>query len=55
MSYQVGTVLPWWFRRWVLFKKGGICPDLYEVTDVSTLAEALSNSDKGGAVIEVKV
>ena len=27
--YQVGTVLPWWMRKWVLGKKGEICPDLY--------------------------
>lgn len=29
MKYQVGTVLPWWFKRYVLFRKGEICPPLY--------------------------
>ncbi|PKS11686.1 hypothetical protein jhhlp_001674 [Lomentospora prolificans] len=28
-KYQLGTVLPWWFRRWVLQKKGEVCPELY--------------------------
>lgn len=28
-KYQLGTVLPWWFRRYVLFRKGAECPDLY--------------------------
>lgn len=55
ISYQVGTVLPWWFRRWVLFRKGEICPDLYEVADVSTSLDALSSSDKEGAIVKVKV
>ncbi|KAK5275475.1 hypothetical protein LTR16_012440, partial [Cryomyces antarcticus] len=27
--YQLGTALPWWFKRWVLFRKGATCPDLY--------------------------
>ena len=29
MRYQVGTVLPWWFKRFVLRRKGGPCPPLY--------------------------
>ena len=29
ISYQVGTALPWWFRRYVLFKKGEVLPPLY--------------------------
>lgn len=27
--YQVGTVLPWWVRRYVLMRKGEVCPELY--------------------------
>ncbi|KAG6001601.1 hypothetical protein E4U21_004004 [Claviceps maximensis] len=27
--YQLGTVLPWWCRRWVLGKRGEKCPPLY--------------------------
>lgn len=30
MSYQVRTVLPWWFKRYVLFQKGPECPPLYK-------------------------
>ncbi|KAL5603952.1 hypothetical protein FOVSG1_006702 [Fusarium oxysporum f. sp. vasinfectum] len=28
-KYQLTKVLPWWFRRWILMKQGGACPDLY--------------------------
>ena len=28
--YQLTQVLPWWFRRWVLFRKGAVCPELYK-------------------------
>lgn len=31
--YQVGTVLPWWVRRWVLGRKGEVCPSLYDDDD----------------------
>jgi hypothetical protein len=29
MRYQVGTVLPWWFKKYVLRQKGATCPPLY--------------------------
>lgn len=29
MRYQVFTVLPWWFKRYVLRQKGAACPPLY--------------------------
>lgn len=28
-NYQLKTVLPWWFKRWILQRKGEVCPDLY--------------------------
>ncbi|WAO90246.1 MFS domain-containing protein [Fusarium falciforme] len=28
-KYQLKTVLPWWFKRWILQRKGEVCPDLY--------------------------
>lgn len=42
VSYQVGTALPWWFRRWILQKKGEECKPLYHfdgVTDPYARAE----------------
>lgn len=33
MRYQLGTVLPWWFKRYVLMRKGAACPDLYKFED----------------------
>lgn len=33
MKYQFGTVLPWWFKRWVLRRKDAVCPDLYKFED----------------------
>ena len=29
LSYQYGKVLPWWIRKWILRKKGEVCPELY--------------------------
>ncbi len=29
MKYQVFNVLPWWFKRHVLRRKGSACPSLY--------------------------
>ncbi|MCJ1394720.1 hypothetical protein MMC18_007600 [Xylographa bjoerkii] len=36
--YQMTQVLPWWIKRWVLFRKGAVCPELYtfESEDDST-------------------
>ncbi|KAI8670296.1 MFS domain-containing protein [Fusarium keratoplasticum] len=31
-KYQLKTVLPWWFKRWILQRKGEVCPDLYDET-----------------------
>lgn len=28
-KYQLSTVLPWWYRKWILQKKGEKCPELY--------------------------
>jgi hypothetical protein len=28
-KYQLTQVLPWWIKRWVLFRKVGPCPELY--------------------------
>ncbi|PGH30677.1 hypothetical protein GX50_06541 [[Emmonsia] crescens] len=30
-SYQLFTVLPWWFRRYILFRKNAVCPELYHL------------------------
>jgi hypothetical protein len=27
--YQLHTVLPWWFKRWVIFQTDAVCPELY--------------------------
>ena len=40
-KYQLTTVLPWWFKRWVLFRKDTVCPDLYKFED-----EAWTESDR---------
>ena len=29
MRYQCFTVLPWWFKRYVMRQKGAPCPELY--------------------------
>ena len=30
MRYQLFTVAPWWVKRYVLFRKGAKCPELYQ-------------------------
>ncbi|KAL1869994.1 hypothetical protein VTK73DRAFT_2837 [Phialemonium thermophilum] len=37
--YQLTQVLPWWFKRWVLFRKEGKCPELYHEEYVSAEPE----------------
>ena len=28
--YQLTQVLPWWIKRWILFRKDAVCPELYK-------------------------
>ncbi|KAF1816426.1 hypothetical protein P152DRAFT_388925 [Eremomyces bilateralis CBS 781.70] len=35
VNYQTGSVLPWWFRRWILWHKNETCPELYHFEGVS--------------------
>jgi Sugar (and other) transporter len=30
-GYQLFTVLPWWIRRYIFFRKGETCPELYKI------------------------
>jgi len=49
-SYQLGTVLPWWFKRWVLFQRNATCPPLYQFEAISQSAndtKHVSGSDSG--------
>jgi len=40
-SYQLFTVLPWWFKRWVLFRKDTPpCPNLYKFEDDAQQTES---------------
>lgn len=43
-GYQTKTVLPWWFRRWILRKKGETCPNLYHFDGVRDLYERAANA-----------
>ena len=29
VQYQCTEVLPWYLKRWVMFQKGAVCPELY--------------------------
>lgn len=29
-KYQITQAFPWWVKRWVLFRKDAVCPDLYK-------------------------
>jgi hypothetical protein len=28
--FQLTEALPWWFKRWVLFRKSAVPPELYQ-------------------------
>ena len=47
-SYQVGTAAPWFFKRWILFKKEAYLPPLYKFDyDVFTDPKIKSYADNG--------
>ncbi|KAK7221399.1 hypothetical protein V2G26_009402 [Clonostachys chloroleuca] len=47
--YQLRTVLPWWIRRWIFFKKGEVCPDLYRDAAVHSPPDTAANlGEKSG-------
>ena len=52
MRYQVSTVLPWWFKRYVLRKKGATCPPLYSfdghVENDDEFAEKIRRESQAG-------
>ncbi|KAI1976793.1 hypothetical protein LOZ53_006335 [Ophidiomyces ophidiicola] len=39
-KYQLTTVLPWWFKRYILMRKHAVCPELYHL-DAPAQAEQL--------------
>ncbi|KAH8751536.1 putative polyol transporter 5 [Hyaloscypha sp. PMI_1271] len=45
-KYQLTKVLPWWFKRWVLFRKYEVCPELYKFED-EAWTESDGEHDKG--------
>ena len=46
MNFQATEVLPWWFRRYILFKKGEKVPKLYPDLDNYVLHESVGESSK---------
>jgi MFS family permease len=45
--YQVTQVLPWWFKRYVLFKKGAPCPELYKFDTAGSESERYEQRSEG--------
>ncbi|CAG8981556.1 hypothetical protein HYALB_00013804 [Hymenoscyphus albidus] len=48
-KYQAFTVAPWWFRRYVLMRKGEVCPDLCKFEH-----ETWTESDEKDKQVEVE-
>ena len=44
-KYQMTKVLPWWFKRYVLWRKNAICPELYHIEREAVEAEPKGGSD----------
>jgi hypothetical protein len=47
MNYQVGTVLPYWFKTQILRKKGLTSPTLYKHDEYSERHETHETDYKG--------
>ena len=45
-KYQLTQVLPWWFRRWILQKKGEVCPELYHTDTADRRVAAQEGASK---------
>lgn len=46
-KYQLTKVLPWWFRRYILWRKGEVCPELYRFEDEEWTESDREGSSKG--------
>ena len=49
--YQLTQVLPWWFKRYVLFKKGAPCPELYRFDTAGSESERYGNAYQGSSEV----
>lgn len=38
-KYQLTQVLPWWIKRYVLWRKNAICPELYHIEQVEEIVQ----------------
>lgn len=38
-KYQLTEVLPWWVRRYILLRRGEVCPELYHLADAQLRIE----------------
>lgn len=50
-SYQLGTVAPWWIKRYIFRRKGLVCPELYKIDldDDNSSSAVMPGSNKAGA------
>jgi len=39
MKYQLTKVLPWWCKKWLLFRKDAACPELYRFSSEESYAQ----------------
>jgi MFS family permease len=46
-KYQVGTALPWWFKRWVLFRKNATLRPLYQFESSIATRDAMRKKALG--------
>ena len=37
-KYQLTQALPWWFKRYILWRKYAVCPELYHMDEVTEIA-----------------
>lgn len=53
-SYQLGTVAPWWIKRYIFRRKDLVCPELYKIDldDDSSLGVMPGNNKTGAEASE---
>ena len=45
-AFQAKEMFPWWFRRWILWRKGEPMPQLYRFEDTGVFNEYTHDSEK---------
>lgn len=54
-SYQLFTVLPWWIRRYIFFRRNAVCPELYHLEFTSDAEEKKRAAVRETGAVNVEI